>query len=131
LFRRQLRGEVGPVAEDQRPHFVIYRLDHIEGFNLATDGRKFFCRKYPASENLNGPGSPRKRPKSRSAGPGRGVLGWGGLNRPDRHNNPARGIEVPRNRGAENGLQVSSASWLDAVMGRALGEQLMWLSPDR
>jgi hypothetical protein len=64
LFRRQLRGEVGPVAEDQRPHFVIYRLDHIEGFNLATDGRKFFCRKYTASENLNGHGSPRKRPKS-------------------------------------------------------------------
>jgi hypothetical protein len=90
-FRRQLRGEVGPVAEDQRPHFVIYRLDHIEGFNLATEGRKFFCRKYTASENLNGHGSPRKRPevdrqneapRERCAGPGRGVLGWGRIKPP-------------------------------------------------
>ena len=41
LFWRQLGGEVRLVADDQRPHFVIDRLDRVEGFNLATDGRKF------------------------------------------------------------------------------------------
>jgi len=56
LLWRQLGGEVRPVADDQRSHLVIDRLDLIEGFNLATDGRKVFRRKYTASENLNGHG---------------------------------------------------------------------------
>jgi hypothetical protein len=54
LLSRQLRGEVRPVADDQRPHFVIEMLHRVDGLNLATDGREFFCRKYIASGNLNG-----------------------------------------------------------------------------
>jgi hypothetical protein len=52
LLRWQLGGEVRPVAHNERPHLVIDGLDHIEGFNLATDGGKLFCRNYTASENL-------------------------------------------------------------------------------
>jgi len=50
----RLAAKVWPVTDDQRPHFVIDILDRVERFNLATDGRKFLCRKYTASENLNG-----------------------------------------------------------------------------
>ena len=40
LLRRQLGGEVRPVADDQGPHFVIDLLDCVEGLDLQTDGRE-------------------------------------------------------------------------------------------
>jgi hypothetical protein len=54
LLRRQLSGEARPVADDQRPHFVIDLLHRVEGFNLQTDDRKFFRREYAALKTSYG-----------------------------------------------------------------------------